>query len=274
MCFLFCRLCPAKVIISTNPNFARRVHGKKLMKIKATALVTGAGIALDSDDQVFKAMVRPIGQPGDTHIVSDQMRHARAIRCALQLGYITVEMDGTEASDFVAQVELSGFSGAVGVAGLKIIDLDFHGAADTAKIKVEDDVPYIEFGPNQTERSIWTVTVPPDWQSGTSMFVEVYWSPRTSSVGDVRWRFEHKVVPTGSSVASALSASFLTQAAGSISVLQTTGTSLSIPAASISIGAMLDLAISRIGGDALDTYSGVARVHLVRVRYTGLVFST
>jgi hypothetical protein len=40
------------------------------------------------------------------------MRHSRSVREALALGMITVAMDYTDASDFVAQVELSGFSGA------------------------------------------------------------------------------------------------------------------------------------------------------------------
>ena len=67
------------------------------MKITATSLVTGGGIALTSDDQLITVMLRP----GDVKYASDEMRHSRSIREALSLGLITVEMDYTDSSDFV-----------------------------------------------------------------------------------------------------------------------------------------------------------------------------
>jgi len=97
------------------------------MKVIATSLVVGAGIALTSDDQAITIMLRP----GDIKTVSDEMRHAKSIRHAISLGYITVQMDADVSenylqphSDFVAQVELqalwaavSGFSGGSGGPG-------------------------------------------------------------------------------------------------------------------------------------------------------------
>jgi hypothetical protein len=83
------------------------------MKIIATSLVTGAGIALTSDDQSITVMMRP----GEVHTVSDVMRSAKSVRHAISLGFITVQMDSTTSdnyllphSDFVAQVELNASS--------------------------------------------------------------------------------------------------------------------------------------------------------------------
>jgi len=103
------------------------------MRIIATPLVVGAGLALTSDDQELTIMLRP----GDVKTISDRMRHAKSIRHAIALGLITVQMDGdvsdnyqADHSDFVAQVELnaiwavisgasgfgqSGFSGFSGI---------------------------------------------------------------------------------------------------------------------------------------------------------------
>lgn len=244
------------------------------------------GAALVSDDELITAMVRPPGHPcgGDRHIVSDKMRHSASVREAIALGWIVVTMDAADSSDFVAQVELnslaalvsglSGFSGFSGAPGLRTIHLDFHGAADTANIDIVDDVPFLLFKPNKNERSIWTVTVPDDYQAGTDMFVEVFWSPTNTDTGNVRWLLEHKVIASGSTVGGATSTSSLVQAAaGTAQTLQTTGSSLSIPAASVTAGALASVAVNRLGKDAADTHTGTARAHLARVRYTGLIFS-
>lgn len=272
------------------------------MKIKATPLVVGAGIALTSDDnsggnEVYTVMLRP----GEIHTVSDRMRSARSIRQAITLGYITVSMDGgiddtigpgSDHSDFVAQVELnalanlvsgvsglisglSGFSGSIGVQGTKYFFLDIHGGADTAEIQKINGTPYLVFHEKVQNRSAWTWTVPDDYVSGTAINVEVYWSPSNSSAGNVRWILEYKSVVPGSSVATPLLTSIFVQPSpGTMASLTTTGTSLSIPGGAVSPNALLTLSVRRDGSDFSDTYMGQARVHLVRISYTGIRFST
>lgn len=257
------------------------------MIIQATSLMPYGGVALVSDDQLITAMVRPPGHPcrGSRHVVSDKMRNSASVREAIALGWITVTMDAADSSDFVAQVELnalaafvsgmSGFSGSSGIAGTKYIDLDFHGAADTAEIRVIDAVPYLLFKANTDERSIWTATVPEDYQAGTDIIVEIYWSPLNSDTGNVKWVLEYKSVAPGGSLSGIPATATLVQAAvGTAFSLQTTGSSLSIPAVSVTNNALLSMAVSRKGKDAADTHTGTARVHVVRIRYTGLRFSS
>ena len=272
------------------------------MKIIATSLVVGGGIALTSDDnsggnEVYTVMLRP----GETHVVSDRMRSARSVRQAITLGYITVVMDsgiddtigpGSDHSDFVAQVELnalanlvsgvsglisglSGFSGAIGVHGTKYFFLDIHGGADTAEIQKINGTPYLVFNGNAINRSAWTWTIPDDYVSGTPIIIEVYWSPSSNAAGNVRWILEYKsVVPGGSVASSLLTSIFVQPSPGTMSLLTTTGTALSIPGGAVMPNALLTLSVKRDGQDASDTFTGQAWVHLVRISYTGIKFST
>lgn len=265
------------------------------MRIFATPLVVGAGIALCSDDnsggnEVIAVMLRP----GEVHTVSDRMRSARSIRDAIQQGYITVSMDGrtddtigpgSDHSDFVAQVELnalaafvsglSGFSGSTGVHGTKFLFLDIHGAADNDIIQKIDGTPYLVFGRGIDDRSAWTISIPDDYVSGTALTIEVYWSPSNSSAGNVRWVLEYKSVAPGSSVATPLlTSTFVQPSPGTAASLTTTGTALSIPGGVVTANALLTLSVKRNGKDPSDTFAGQAWVHLVKINYTGIKFST
>lgn len=261
------------------------------MKIIATSLVVGAGIALTSDEQDITVMLRP----GEIHTVSDRMRHAKSVRDAIRQGYITVQMDATISdditqthSDFVAQVELnalaafisgvsgmfSSFSGGgSGVQKTKYMLLDFHGAADTAEIREINGTPYLVFRDKHPDNSIWTITIPDDYVSGTPLYPEIYWSPSKIPAGNVKWVLEYKSIASGASVATVTSTSSFVQASPGIAqVLTTTGTSLSVPGGSFSANDLISLEIKRDGADAADTFAGQAWVHLVRVRYTGVGF--
>lgn len=271
------------------------------MRIIATPLVVGGGIALTSDDnsggnEVITVMLRP----GEVHTVSDRMRSARSVRQAITLGYITVQIDGgiddsigpgSDHSDFVAQVELnalasvvsglsglisglSGFSGSTGVHGTKFAYLDIHGAADTEEIKKVSGTPYLVYHQKNEDRSAWTWAVPEDYVSGTPIMVEVYWSPSNPSAGNVRWVLEYKSVAAGASVsAPLLTSTFVQPSPGVAAGLTTTGSALTIPGGVAAANALLTLSVKRDGRDASDTFVGQAWVHLVRISYTGIVFS-
>lgn len=266
------------------------------MKIIATSLVVGAGIAITSDDQSITVMLRP----GEIHTVSDIMRSSKGVRDAITRGYITVNMDyatddtigpGSDHSDFVAQVELnalaafvsgvsglfssfSGFSGTGGVQGTKYAYLDIHGAADTEEIKKVAGTPYLVFHPRQSNRSAWTWTVPEDYVAGTPVIAEIYWSPSATSAGNVRWILEYKSIAPGASVSSPLlTSTFVQPSPGTMASLTTTGTALTVPGGTVTANALLTLSAKRDGTDASDTFAGQAWMHLVRLSYTGIKFA-
>ena len=247
------------------------------MIIRATSLVQGGGLALTSDDQLITAMVKPLGFHcgGDVHVVSDKMRHSRSVREALAAGLITVEMDASDASDFVAQVELSGFSGGTGIQGDRYMMLDIHGAAQLfGELREIDNLPYLIFVDGQASTVIWTFTLPEDYVSGTDLTFQGYWSPNTSATGDVRWRLEYKSVSPGGTVIGSPSSVSLTQATtGVANEMFSTGSSLVVPAAALASDAVISMAISRVGDDVADSYPGQVWLHFARVVYTGLRFS-
>jgi len=249
------------------------------MKIIATPLVTGAGIALTSDDQSITVMLRP----GEVHTVSDAMRSAKSVRHAITLGFITVQMDSTTSdnyllphSDFVAQVELnalatyvSSMSGFSGLPGTKFIFLDIHGGADTAEILLINGTPYLVFKNGEDNRSAWTTSVPNDYIAGTPINVEVFWSPNLSVPGNVNWLFEYKSISPGGNVSVPITSFQYVQASPGVSSnLITTGTHLSI--ASTNANDLLTVSIRRDATNLIDTLPAYAQVHLVRISYTGI----
>jgi len=246
------------------------------MKIIATSLVTGAGIALTSDDQSITVMLRP----GEVHTVSDAMRSAKSVRHAITLGFITVQIDSSASdnyllphSDFVAQVELNALatmvSGFSRIPGTKFIFLDIHGGADTAEILLINGTPYLVFKNGEDNRSAWTTSVPNDYIAGTPISVEVFWSPNVSVPGNVNWLFEYKSVSPGGNVSVPITSFQYVQASPGVSSnLITTGTHLSI--ASTNANDLLTISIRRDATNLIDTLPAYAQVHLVRISYTGI----
>lgn len=257
------------------------------MIIKATPLLVGAGISLtmDREGELTGIMMRP----GETRTVSDRMRSSKSVRDAIRLGFITVSLDfntddnpSGDYSDFVDQSELnalaalvSGFSGFSGFSGhifvgTKFMQLDFHGAADTAIIESIKGTPALVFKPKENSRSIWSITLPDDYQPSTPIIAEIYWSPSTNGGGSVKWVLEYKAVAPGGSVATIpLTSTLIQPSPGVANDLVQTGTSLSIPMVA-NANDLINLAIKRDGKDPSDTFAGTAQVHLVRVHYTGI----
>ena len=250
------------------------------MIIESTPLMPFGGAALTSDNQLITAMMRPPNHPcgGQRFVVSDEMRHAMSVRCAIKMGWITVTMDSDDSSDWVAQVELndlaiivsgiSGFSGSVSQE--RCIFLDIHGAEDTAEIKDINGTPYLVFHDGVENRATWTISVPEDYVASTDMTLDVYWTPSDASIGNVSWTLQYKITASGATVATGLSTSSIIQAApGATNVLETTGSSLSIPSSSIVSGALITLGVVRNGAAVSDTYTGKAQVHHSKLCYTG-----
>lgn len=212
---------------------------------------------------------------GDILTLPDEYLQFPNIRNAVNAGYLVVMSYNSKDESIVINAEISGFSGSGGggVVGTRFVFFDIHGGSDTALLKEVDGTPYLEFANNQEDNTTWTVTIPEDYVSG-DVYVEVFWSPSNASGGSVAWRLNWKSTPTGSSVASALTASDYTQAAPGTSVLATTGTGLVIPSASIAQNRLLTVEVRRMGKTAADTNTGAARVSLVRLRYTGVIATT
>lgn len=194
------------------------------------------------------------------------------IRNAVGLGLLQIVAFDSSPWSLVVNAELSAISGA-GVVGIKYILLDIHGGEDTEEIRDISGTPYLIFRHGRLGRTRWTLTVPDDFRAGTAIQVQVFWSNGGAGAGAVKWGMEYKSIAPGASVSPGPTTVTFVQAAPASGILTTTGSSLSIPSGSVSANDLLSLAAERQGADGADTLAGPARVHLVRLAYTGLRFS-
>lgn len=156
----------------------------------------------------------------------------------------------------------------------KYIDLDIGGGIRNALVRLGhlDDAPAVEFPkrPQGVGRIRYTASVPKDWANGADITVKIFWSPEDASAGSVKWQIRYKVISSNIDGVDAVmtTVSTLQAAPGVVNRLVNTGGSLVIPSTSISIGDILIINVER-EYSGTDTFGATARMHLVRLEYTG-----
>lgn len=114
--------------------------------------------------------------------------------------------------------------------------------------------------------------LPNTWASETSIRFRVHWTKTTSAAGNVYWRLEYKWAPVGEvydaswttlNVTAPMAATTDNNTANEhliseFSAISTTGKTKSD---------IIIMKLSRIGGDAADTYGADARLLAIRLRY-------
>lgn len=156
----------------------------------------------------------------------------------------------------------------------KYVDLDIGGGIRNALVRLShlDDAPAVEFPkrPEGVGRVRYSASIPSDWVNGTDIIAKIFWSPSDASSGNVKWRISYKVITSNlDAVDEAKTTVSVTQAApGVINRLVNTGNSLVIPSVNISADDILIINVER-EYSATDTFSAIARMHLVRLEYVG-----
>lgn len=140
----------------------------------------------------------------------------------------------------------------------------------TVNVDFDGLTPALDYKHNSFSKAVWTLPVPADWDHASNININLYWSPADSAAGNIVWKLESKSLALGGVVSGATTALSYTQSvSGTTDALQTTNGSLNIPFASVgSTDQMLTIAVERDGKNALDTYSGVAQVHMIQYSYT------
>jgi len=113
--------------------------------------------------------------------------------------------------------------------------------------------------------------VPSDWQAGTDINIEVYYSPSDTSAGDVSFVLRHAAFGIGETVTNGSFTDTLTgpetiTASTELDIYELTG---DIPAATLAVDDMINFNLRRQPGDAADTYAGDINIHQLRISYTG-----
>lgn len=107
--------------------------------------------------------------------------------------------------------------------------------------------------------------MPHGWAEGTTIKPHIHWYPVNTNAGDVLWRFEYEIISMGDVPAQDYTADDLVVSTdvGKYSIdgfsdLTMTGRQVSD---------LIAWKVSRIGGDALDTYAGTAHLYEFDIHY-------
>jgi hypothetical protein len=165
------------------------------------------------------------------------------------------------------------FESAQGADIVKYIDLDVNGGIKNGLVRLGhlDNVPAVEFPkrPAGVGRVRYTASVPKDWVSNTDITIKIFWSPKTAEAGNVKWRLSWKVLASGDDIDAAMTTTSTIQATpGVINRMADTGSNLIIPSAQLAQNNILIINVER-EYSVDDTYDSTARMHLVRMEYTG-----
>lgn len=130
----------------------------------------------------------------------------------------------------------------------------------------------LEFSPTATNVIAVEVQMPHTWRQGTSINPHIHWRKKTAGAGNALWRLTYEFTNIGSlftdSPATVDSVSKLPDGVDDGSALRHLITDFgTVGMSDKTISCVGLLTISRIGGDALDTYAGVAQLLSVDIHY-------
>ena len=123
------------------------------------------------------------------------------------------------------------------------------------------------FAAGATEICVGIAQMPHSWKTGTDVEAHIHWCPTNTNTGDVYWRFEYEIQPIGGTFTGFTTANTLATADGTAEKHQIHELA-EIDASAIStVSAIIKWKLSRIGGDATDTYNADAKLLEIDFHY-------
>jgi hypothetical protein len=118
----------------------------------------------------------------------------------------------------------------------------------------------LEFSASATNVIAGIAQMPHSWKTGTSIEAHIHWSPTNTNTGNVYWRFEYEIQPINGVFTGFTTANTLDAAIGVADTHQIHGLASIDASAITTVSAIIKWKLSRIGGDATDTYNAVAKL--------------
>lgn len=248
-------------------------------------------VYLDSDEDLvlngtsgFPILSTRIGRvildSGTITDVVDERAEVNGLLDAYQIGFDDANVSITFGEDVQEAIEnldayVSSLQAAQGADITRFVDFGIddgikNGRVNITIISVAPAIEYAVFA-SGIGRVAYTISIPEDYVSATDIVIKTFWSPEDASSGDVQWRMRYRLVASGTEDVDtpATSVLYAQSTPGATNRLTDTGDNLIIPSSDISSGDILMFSIERLYTTPGDTYSGAARVHRVRMEYTG-----
>ena len=159
---------------------------------------------------------------------------------------------------------------ATGGTATKYLWLEINGAVKTSASNGtvnSGTSPAIQFDSSGNSRIAYAFPVPDDWESGTDIEIEVFWSPEDANAGNIYFTMDYQSWGDGETISGSTSLNS-TEAAPAVT-LQLTRFTFTIPAAAVAADDMVNIQVSREPGNAADTYANNINVQMLRINYTG-----
>lgn len=129
---------------------------------------------------------------------------------------------------------------------------------------VEADTGLYLFSATATESVAMLAQMPHAWYEGTEVRPHIHWQKTTSAAGDVAWQLEYKISPINEIMDASWTSEIVTEAASGHDT-DTANQHIITPFTAIdmtgeTVSCCIIFKVSRIGGNAADTYGADARL--------------
>lgn len=156
-----------------------------------------------------------------------------------------------------------------GITSTKYMWLDIGGAirtsATTGSINGGTS-PAINFNIADNSRMRYSFPVPDDWESGTDIEVEIFWSPEDATAGNIYFELDYQSWADGETISGATTLTSTEATPGT--TLELTRFVFTIPTAALAADDMINIRLSREPGNAADTYANDINIQMLRINYT------
>ena len=132
------------------------------------------------------------------------------------------------------------------------------GSVNDADVDTTDGT--LLFAANATEICVGVAQMPHAWKMGTDIEAHIHWSPTNTDTGDVYWRFEYEIQPIGGTFTGLTASNTLDTADGVAQKHQIHELATIDASAITTVSAIIKWKLSRVGGDATDTYNADAKL--------------
>ena len=122
------------------------------------------------------------------------------------------------------------------------------------------------FAPAATNFLFFVAQLPHTYKEGTSLNAHIHWEPSNTDTGNVLWRMSYRWRNNGETAAAMTDVDITVSANGTALTLQIDSFA-SISKTDALISSILDIQLSRIGGDAADTFTGNAILKEFDIHY-------